>query len=679
MRINREENEVAVSGSLDRIDYGISLADAPHVMRILRSTLYSDKMGAVLREYGANAFDANREAGRGDQPIEVELPTESSPELVIRDFGPGLSPERIRIFVSYGASTKRDSDEQVGMLGIGSKAGFAYTSSFVVESRWGGRRRTYAANVDAAGGGMDLLDDAEAAPGDTGVTIRVPVDPDDIGGFRERAPAAFRFYDPRPKCNVPLREAAPFRYAAGDVDVQARESTWTAVMGCVGYPVALKQLGRELPRYAQNLSGVLLFPVGGLDVAASREALEYTPRTRKALLDKLFALVDEHVSKAVQQLLDGTTSTWQKRVAALDLRPFKGLSAVKPAHPLMAERIPIPDGFDVRAFRLKPKRSERSRVKVDEIDVTPISRLVLRDDDRALGGFSLFSHDYIVAAPAGLAPDQRRAFVEERGAALAVGALEGIPVARTSQLDWTPSQKARPKPAGPRRRIRRADCYRYVGSAWPRSGSWEPAKREPQESDVFVVFDRFEAPTFYPAVEKDRRLALELGFPFPDVYGYRVAEAGKARGRHYDDYRADIGALASATPLGGLIREARALRDGVRIEDDDEAYWPRLRDEDAEALAEVLGPDHPVAVLVRGCVLAKKLLAEQLKNVEGWKSPDGDADTEARRRLDEAKARWPLLFAQERGLGVLAGEEAAPWIEYVKMADAARQRGKRKR
>ena len=67
----------------------------------------------------------------------------------VRDYGPGLShDDMFRVFTRYGRSTKRDSNEVVGMLGIGSKSGFAYADTFTVVSRHGGRVRTYVAALD---------------------------------------------------------------------------------------------------------------------------------------------------------------------------------------------------------------------------------------------------------------------------------------------------------------------------------------------------------------------------------------------------------------------------------------------------------------------------------------------------------------------------------------------------
>ena len=144
------DRQVVSNGNQPGVSFGISTKDSAHLMTILRDTLYSDKVAAVLREYGANAKDAHVEAGIKDRPIEVKLPTNMEPTLEIRDYGLGLSHEQVfTVFSQYGASTKRTDNEAIGYLGIGSKSGFAYSDSFTIVSRNGGMCRTYVAVLDA--------------------------------------------------------------------------------------------------------------------------------------------------------------------------------------------------------------------------------------------------------------------------------------------------------------------------------------------------------------------------------------------------------------------------------------------------------------------------------------------------------------------------------------------------
>ena len=46
-------------------EFGISKGDEAHLMQILRDTLYSDKVLAVLREYSSNAWDAHAASAFG--------------------------------------------------------------------------------------------------------------------------------------------------------------------------------------------------------------------------------------------------------------------------------------------------------------------------------------------------------------------------------------------------------------------------------------------------------------------------------------------------------------------------------------------------------------------------------------------------------------------------------------
>jgi hypothetical protein len=108
-------------------------------------------------------------------------------------------------FLLAGASTKRGSNLAVGTLGIGRLSGFAYGDSFVVESRYGGVCSTYVAVIDASERGrIDLLDEQSAA--DTGLAIRLSVRASDV--------------------------------RVGD-GVLLESGGWSAVMGCVSYPIDL--------------------------------------------------------------------------------------------------------------------------------------------------------------------------------------------------------------------------------------------------------------------------------------------------------------------------------------------------------------------------------------------------------------------------------------------------------
>jgi len=124
--------------------YSIKQENLAHIFDILRTRLYSDKILAVIREYSTNAIDANVENGNSHIPIDITLPNAIDPVFKVRDFGKGLSESDIfEVYSSYGASTKRQSNDYVGALGMGSKSAFGYSDSFTITSYHGGMKRYF--------------------------------------------------------------------------------------------------------------------------------------------------------------------------------------------------------------------------------------------------------------------------------------------------------------------------------------------------------------------------------------------------------------------------------------------------------------------------------------------------------------------------------------------------------
>lgn len=146
MKYNVQSANAVSNNTNTSLDFKIG--DAAVVIDILRNRLYSDKIRVVVQEYLSNARDAMRECGNTKDHIEVTLPTSKKPVLTIRDFGPGLSVERVgEVFVQFGKSTKRASETQTGGFGLGGKSAFAYTDSFTVISIHDGIETHYVAHI----------------------------------------------------------------------------------------------------------------------------------------------------------------------------------------------------------------------------------------------------------------------------------------------------------------------------------------------------------------------------------------------------------------------------------------------------------------------------------------------------------------------------------------------------
>lgn len=179
----------------DSVDFGIDNENEAVIIDILRNKLYSHKIRTLVQEYMSNARDANREIGQ-TEPILVNFPTSEDPNFWVRDYGPGLSPDRIaKVFVKYGSSTKRNTNTQTGGFGIGAKSAWSYTDSFIIESYFDGVKTVYNAQIaDNNLGRLDkIAENPSAEP--SGVKVIIGVRQSDVLEFRKSIERACVYWD----------------------------------------------------------------------------------------------------------------------------------------------------------------------------------------------------------------------------------------------------------------------------------------------------------------------------------------------------------------------------------------------------------------------------------------------------------------------------------------------------
>jgi hypothetical protein len=286
--------------------FGIKSTGLHHILGILRNQLYSDKVLAVIREYTCNAVDAHTEALCGERPIEVTFPTRMNPNFSVRDFGHALSDDEIQnVYAFYGESTKRNSNDQIGMLGIGSKSAFAYGDNFVINSFIDGKKNTYNAFIDPSQVGQISKLSVEDTDEENGIEIVVPIKDDDAEEFRKKGEALFKWYKVRPI----VKGVAQFVYDDDEVLFSGDGWEWRntsndrynrgeamAVMGNIGYPIDDYALNLGYDDDYKNLltdSLVLKIDIGDLEISASREKLQYTDYSKKNLKKMLMRVQKE--------------------------------------------------------------------------------------------------------------------------------------------------------------------------------------------------------------------------------------------------------------------------------------------------------------------------------------------------------------------------------------------------
>ena len=331
--------------SRETVPCGFDPEGTTHLMRLL-SNLYRNAAAAVLREYSANAFDAHVQAGNPG-PVEVTLPTDLNPTLVITDHGTGLSrDEMIAVYSRYGASTKRRTNDQVGAFGLGTKSAFTLGQQFIVTAVKDGWRTVAAFGLDTSGTGTVTILDHEPTSERNGVTVSISVD--DPDAMRRAAGPVFATWrpgtamvngqHPRSVLDDPLKVTESI-YLADTTEQDSAawgDAGLIVVMGNIGYPVShglrdkvRNRLRHPLPPalgallHVSRHQRVFAFVgIGDVDIAPSREEMRDTPRT----LERLLRVANEYydgTAALVQREIDSapTLTAAARAVASLSRRP----------------------------------------------------------------------------------------------------------------------------------------------------------------------------------------------------------------------------------------------------------------------------------------------------------------------------------------------------------------------
>jgi hypothetical protein len=203
---------------------GFGIRASAKAFMLLSSGLYKNPIRAIVREICTNAIDAHVAAGYATRPFEVDLPTEYASTFAVRDYGLGLSEEDIRdTYTIYFESTRAESQDATGGLGLGCKSPFGYTNQFSVTSYYGGVEYIYSMfTVDHEP--QYKLISATPSPEPSGVRVIVPVKSGDRNAFLREASSVLPVLMTQPIVNGEPPETAfsyysPSTFAGGMVQI----------------------------------------------------------------------------------------------------------------------------------------------------------------------------------------------------------------------------------------------------------------------------------------------------------------------------------------------------------------------------------------------------------------------------------------------------------------------------
>lgn len=388
MKLKHSTAVVETNNVTEGNTFGIK--SSPKTFAILSSGLYSDKIEAVVRELSCNAYDSHTErnnnidAGKAtkytaprEKNMRVHFPSAFDPFFSVRDFGIGLTPEDVEgIYTVYFESTKQDSNDYTGALGLGSKSPFSYAQSFNVIATKNGHRVVYTMFINSNGipqpakldeGPVEsFYDEDEEIPEEEfydGVEVKVPAESSDASSFWSAAENIYTYFKIQPefvhgggheikyfKDNNTNEEFLEGVYMSGR---GWRATGQLAVQGNVAYPISLshgdfKRAVRDIDKFDNvdedeyqfteaevealwefyksvftSYHFYIEFNIGELDVAASREELSYDASTIMAILGQIKRIKDAIHDKFQTHM--GTFDTkWDK---ARELMHIAGLAS----------------------------------------------------------------------------------------------------------------------------------------------------------------------------------------------------------------------------------------------------------------------------------------------------------------------------------------------------------------
>lgn len=389
MKLLEQKNKVKIDGDLSTEKFTIQFNSK--MASMLSDKLYSDKIAAVIRELSTNAADSHVEAGKKNIPFEVTLPTNWSPHFIIQDYGTGLSPENIsNIYRVYGVSSRENSNETTGMLGLGSKVPFAYhTKTFNLESTVNGIKYSYSGYIGEEN--LPCLSKiGEITTNEcNGVKITIPVNRNDVFNFTNKAKEIYEFFNPRPKIKgTSIQFDTPSLIVDG-VNWHLRNygSTAFAVMSNIKYPISFSDTSlSDLDRRMMQHPFYIFFETGDLDIEISREGLSYDVKTKTAILAK-FREIRKQLADNFQKDIDKCTSLWEARLLAISksgvlYEYMDRKSLVWSGKKLFDSQNSNEIGLGQKIGYYNSYYSAKKHCKIRETDSVPISKdiLFLRND-----------------------------------------------------------------------------------------------------------------------------------------------------------------------------------------------------------------------------------------------------------------------------------------------------------
>ena len=310
MKLHASTHNVEKSGNFEESKFSIEASSKAFF--ILSDGLYSNKILAVVRELSTNAYDSHIDAGKADVAFDVHLPTPLEPVFFIRDYGTSMDHDScMQLYTTYFRSTRNNSNDAVGCLGLGSKAPFAYSDTFTVEAYLNGTCRIYSAYKNEDGSPVFSLMEEVPSSEQNGIKVSINVNDYDTNRFRVEASKVYEYFKVRPNfVGEKIEFKNPNKVLAGDNwYFDDDQSNNLIIMGQIAYPLVANQLttgennSSQISNFINYSDGLRIFVnIGDVDITPSRESLSYSRETKTNITSILHNIMSDITFKIEEQI-----------------------------------------------------------------------------------------------------------------------------------------------------------------------------------------------------------------------------------------------------------------------------------------------------------------------------------------------------------------------------------------
>jgi hypothetical protein len=321
MKLHAGTHNVEKSGNFEESKFSIEASSKAFF--ILSDGLYSNKILAVVRELSTNAYDSHVEANKADVPFDVHLPTPLKPVFFIRDYGTSMNHDNcMQLYTTYFRSTRNNSNDAVGCLGLGSKAPFAYSDSFTVEAYLDGTCRIYSGYKNQDGSPTFSMMEEVPTNEPNGIKVSINVNDYDVNRFHHEAHKVYEYFKVKPNfVSETLKYKSVNKVLAGDnwyFDDDANDNL--VIMGQIAYPLDGNQLvsnddpSNRYRNFIEYSDGLRIFlNIGDVDITPSRESLSYSKETKENIRATINNIMND-ISMKIEEEIKSQPNLYKARM-----------------------------------------------------------------------------------------------------------------------------------------------------------------------------------------------------------------------------------------------------------------------------------------------------------------------------------------------------------------------------